>query len=121
MKNDLVKAKQIIEADESEPTDDVEADLAFAEGDNDKAVRVARALIASASPTYETYFTMLMEVAALAEGGHDLDAKSALARLRTIAPEALFNLSFLRQTFFALPDPAWKRFKNALHLAGLAP
>lgn len=119
-KGELQAAEQIIQADHTLPTDDIEAILAFAKGDDDRVVDVTQRLIGSTSPTYETFFTMLLKVAALTDNGHIAQAKQALADFQRLSPEPLHHLSFIRQDFFALPDPAWQRFKHALATTGLA-
>ena len=117
---DLNQAKLYIADDKDDPADDRQAFMAFSEGDYRDALERARAVVAQSTRTWDTGFTMLLEVASLSLLGDGSKAHETLEDALRLLPANLHSIADQRQTYYVLSSQAWLEFKKGLAIAGMA-
>ena len=117
---DLDQAKLYIVNDKDDPTDDTQAFMAFEGEDYKGALDQARAVVIKNTRTWDTGFTMLLEVASLSILGDDRKAGEVLKDALRLLPADFHSISDQRRTYYVLSDRAWLEFKRGLAISGMA-
>ncbi|WP_419729373.1 winged helix-turn-helix domain-containing protein [Lichenicola sp.] len=119
--NRLAEAERLIRASSDYPQDDRLAILAYAKGDYGTALQLFRKVLSDAGSCWDTPFTRLLQASATVRAGRTDEAGGILKLAMAGLPPNFRAISALRQSYYALPDTAWRQFQGDLKVAGMPP